>query len=221
MTSIDQLEGDHKKMAQVIASQIRGEWATIQLDTTNGTATVVVFPCRDEDTGKWDVHLESDAEWVTVTEVYKYYRGQVVTAWERHEQRLNHLKLMGLEREVAELRGRVAEPERKRSNYGRPEVNAVKLDGHDVPDEVSTAQAAKILGVSKDTVLLYKNYGLLEYRNLASPTSSRPVYAFTLRSVLAIRTSYSTDEPTPRQPKEPTRRTAKGKRVFKHLRIDD
>src|SRR5712691_11325685 len=35
------------------------------------------------------------------------------------------------------------------------------------PGEVSTKAAAKILGCSKDTVLKFKEAGLLEYRNLA------------------------------------------------------
>jgi hypothetical protein len=89
------------------------------------------------------------------------------------------------------------------------------------PQEVGTAKAAEILGVSKDTVLKLKGAGLLEYRNTAPPGSSRPVYAFTLRSVMELRTSYERDEPLPPRPPEPPNRRAKGQRRYKHLNLDD
>lgn len=105
---------------------------------------------------------------------------------------------------------------------------AVEVDGwsrqnyEDVepPKEVGTAEAADILGVSKDTVLKLKAAGLLEYRNTAPPESSRPVFAFTLRSVMELRTAYTRDELVPRRPKEPPRRGIKGRRKYKHLNID-
>jgi hypothetical protein len=89
-----------------------------------------------------------------------------------------------------------------------------------VPEEVGTERAAEILRCSKDTVLKYKDSGLLEYRNLAPPGSSRPVFAFRLESVINLRTSYERDEPIAHVPKEPQRRRASGKREYKHLRID-
>lgn len=89
------------------------------------------------------------------------------------------------------------------------------------PQEVGTAGAAEILGVSKDTVLKLKGAGLLEYRNTAPPGSSRPVYAFTLRSVMELRTSYERDEPEVRRPVEPLRRRVKGQRKYKHLDTGD
>jgi hypothetical protein len=89
------------------------------------------------------------------------------------------------------------------------------------PEEVGTARAAEVLGVSKDTVLKLKAAGLLEHRNIAPPGSSRPVYAFTLRSVMELRTSYERDEPHPRrQPESPNRRV-KGHKKYKHLNLDD
>jgi hypothetical protein len=90
-----------------------------------------------------------------------------------------------------------------------------------LPKEVSTEQAAKILGVSKDTVLKLKAEGILEYRNTAPPGSSRPVYAFALDSVLEVRTSYDRDEPPPRQPPEPRCRRVRGRRGLKHLDLGD
>jgi excisionase family DNA binding protein len=90
-----------------------------------------------------------------------------------------------------------------------------------ITKEVSTAEAAKILGVSKDTVLKLKEAGLLEYRNMAPPGSSRPVFAFTLPSVMELRTSYERDEPTPRLPKEASRRQVRKKTAYKHLNLDD
>src|SRR5581483_9039014 len=84
------------------------------------------------------------------------------------------------------------------------------------PKEVGTVQAADILGVSKDTVLKLKAAGLLEYRNTAPPGSSRPVYVFTLRSVMELRTSYERDQPPPRAPTEQGRRRVKGRRKYKH-----
>jgi hypothetical protein len=97
-----------------------------------------------------------------------------------------------------------------------------KQDEHEQPpEEVGTAKAAEILGVSKDTVLKLKEAGLLEYRNTAPPGSNRPVYAFTLRSVMELRTSYERDEPEVRRPVEPLRRRVKGRRRYKHLDTGD
>lgn len=89
------------------------------------------------------------------------------------------------------------------------------------PQEVGTAEAAEILGVSKDTVLKLKAAGLLEYRNMAPPGSSRPIYTFTLRSVMALRTSYERDETVPHHTLEPPNRRVKGHKKYKHLNRDD
>lgn len=113
--------------------------------------------------------------------------------------------------------------------FNWPPHQAVEVDGWsrqnyedaEPPKEVGTAEAADILGVSKDTVLKLKAAGLLEYRNTAPPGSSRPVFAFTLRSVMELRTSYERDEPLPRRPHEPPRRRVKGRKKYKHLNRDD
>jgi hypothetical protein len=60
----------------------------------------------------------------------------------------------------------------------------------DLPEEVTTRQAAEVLGCSKHTVLQYLEEGLLEWRNTAPPSSDRPVYRITLRSVLELRLGY-------------------------------
>ena len=88
-----------------------------------------------------------------------------------------------------------------------------------LPKEVSTAEAGRILGISKDTVLKLKAAGLLKYRNTAPPDSFRPVFAFSLQSVLELRTKYEQDIPMPRRPKESPRRRVKGERKYEHLRL--
>ncbi len=92
----------------------------------------------------------------------------------------------------------------------------------ELPEEVSTEDAAKILGQSKDTVLKYRESGLLEFRNAAPPDSTRPVFRFTLQSVLNLRKSYETNEPAPRFPKEsPRRRVSPQARKYKHVKLED
>jgi hypothetical protein len=66
-----------------------------------------------------------------------------------------------------------------------------------LPEEVSTQEAAAILGCCKHTVLQILEDGLLEWRNDAPPSSSRPVYRLTLRSVLQVRLAYQTGSPKP------------------------
>jgi hypothetical protein len=96
-----------------------------------------------------------------------------------------------------------------------------RSDHNDMPREVSTAQAAEILGVSKDTVIAYKRKGLLPFRNLAAPGSTKPMFAFPWDAVIQLRTTYQTEQPAPPMPKEPQRRRVKGRRQFKHLDLDD
>ena len=103
-----------------------------------------------------------------------------------------------------------------------PAVDApASVDPLQLPAEVSTAQAAEILGVSKDTVLEYKRKGLIPYRDLAPPGSTKPVFMFPLDAVVGLRTSYQTDDPAHEVPREPSRRSVKGRRKFKHLVIKD
>jgi hypothetical protein len=87
--------------------------------------------------------------------------------------------------------------------------------------EIGTLAAAKVLGVSKDTVLKLREAGLLPYRNAAPPGSSRPLYRFPLQAVLEIRTRYDVAEPpAAAAPQEPQRRRVKGAKKYKHLTID-
>jgi hypothetical protein len=91
----------------------------------------------------------------------------------------------------------------------------------DLPEEVSTDEARRILRVTKDTVLKYRESGLLPYRNAAPPGSSRAVYRFPLASVLELRTSYTFAEPAAATPKESPRRRAKRQPKYKHLNCGD
>ena len=77
-------------------------------------------------------------------------------------------------------------------NTPNPTVEARPIA--DVPKEVSTEEATKTLGQSKDTVLKLRAAGLLQYRNAVPPGSIRTVYRFLLESVLKLRTNYDTDD---------------------------
>ena len=90
-----------------------------------------------------------------------------------------------------------------------------------LPTELSTEEVAQVLGCSKDTVLKLKQDGMLEYRNVAPPTSSRPVYRFTFESVRALRTSYSRDVPEIAGSQDSVRRSRRQKRQFKHFKFVD
>ena len=124
-----------------------------------------------------------------------------------------------------------AAAERKRDKSAQPHTDMASGDGGSVtppppldnplPREVSTGQAAKILEVSKDTVLKYRDSGQLPSRNVSSPGSSRPVFRFPLDAVVALRTSYEKVEPSAIAPREPPRRAVKGRKKYKHLDIGD
>jgi hypothetical protein len=74
---------------------------------------------------------------------------------------------------------------------------------------------------TKHTVLRFLEDGLLEWRDAAPPSSARPVYRITLRSVLELRLGYRVGSAT-RQEKDkirPRRRTAEpGAYEVQHLR---
>ena len=72
-----------------------------------------------------------------------------------------------------------------------PNTNSL-ADRLELPPEVSLSEAAEVLGVDKKTVIKYLRGGLLEWRNIAPPTSSRPTFRIKLESVLNLRTHYST-----------------------------
>jgi hypothetical protein len=101
---------------------------------------------------------------------------------------------------------------------GRQETTPLPIN---LPEEVSTAQAARILGVSKDTVLAYREKGLLPFRNLAPPGSTKPVYVFPLEAVVKLRTTYQTEQPASPVQAEPARRRVKGRRKYKHVVLDE
>jgi excisionase family DNA binding protein len=86
--------------------------------------------------------------------------------------------------------------------------------------EVSTAEAAKILGVSKDTVLRLQTAGELPFRN-AAPPGGRPVFRFPLDDVLKLRHGYQTEERRLDPQQDLPRRTARGKKKYKHLQLDE
>jgi hypothetical protein len=94
---------------------------------------------------------------------------------------------------------RGGEPREVSREAGRPSELSL-------PEELSTAETAEILGVSKDTVLAYREKGLLPSRNLAPPGSTKPLYVFPLADVMKLRTGYEVEAPddVPRQ--EPPRR---------------
>jgi hypothetical protein len=92
----------------------------------------------------------------------------------------------------------------------------------ELPEEIGAREAAAILRVSKDTVLKYRDMGVLPSRNIAPPGSSRPIYRFPLDAVVKLRSEYTLSEPpVPTTPTGPTRRRVSGRREFKHLDLGD
>jgi hypothetical protein len=94
------------------------------------------------------------------------------------------------------------------SGKGDPKVPSEKgntpnaddwIEQLNLPEEVNSQQAARILGCCKHTVLQYLEAGLLEWRNTAPPCSNRPVYRFTLRSILELRLGYHRGSAKPPQ----------------------
>lgn len=81
----------------------------------------------------------------------------------------------------------------------------------DLPKELSLSQAAELLGVDKKTVARYIRDGVLEWRNIAPPSSSRPTFRIKLESALRFRTRYTTD---PKQPESRPRRLPKATQPY-------
>jgi hypothetical protein len=121
-------------------------------------------------------------------------------------------------RDAEQKQGR---PGARSGRRGRREGAEGQKPGPCLPEEVSTAEAAEILGVSKDTVLAYRARGLLPSRNLAPPGSTKPLYAFPLAEVTKLRTGYQVETPDDAPRQEVPRRRVKGRRKFKHLDLDD
>jgi hypothetical protein len=215
----DQYQSDHCRMRASIASRIPEEGCRIVLaDGPEGEVWVDLDPVQYGN-GELDLHLETNCpEWAGIPEVYEYLWSQEMT-WEEWRRELAgemaRWRALRLDGEVTPLRKVVADLDA--GNQQVSDWTAVEEGG--LPKEVSTAEAARILGVSKDIVLKLKAAGLLEYRNTAPPDSFRPVFAFPLRSVLELRTSYERDTPLPRRPKDPPRRRVRCDRKYKHLRL--
>jgi hypothetical protein len=89
---------------------------------------------------------------------------------------------------------------------GQPPVPTDLITRLNLPEEVTTQQAAAILGCCKHTILAYLQHGLLEWRNAAPPSSNRPVYRLTLRSVLELRLGYQRGNPQPPRSAQPLKK---------------
>jgi hypothetical protein len=217
--TLDQILADNASMERFICERIPPE--TTRIDLGSG-AWADLTPFWDDRFG-WSLLLETDEpEWVDLQEVYQHFRRREMTFrewWREFEGERARSKVSSLEREVAVLRQELAQVP---AAAGQEQGNGlVTIDQNGLPREVSTAEAAAILGVSKDTVLKLKSTGLLEYRNTGSPDSCRPVFAFSLRSVIALRTTYDRDVPVVRQRPDSPRRRVKGAKNYKHLNLDD
>ena len=94
--------------------------------------------------------------------------------------------------------GRPERPHRP-ERVAPPNAASAKEEDPDtsLPPEVSLAEAARIANCDKKTVLRYLNDGLLEWRNIAPPSSSRPTYRVRLSSIIALRTTYRYGPPAP------------------------
>lgn len=217
MLTVNQVLADNRRMERFVCERIRPDDRTriVLADGPYGPAWVDLTPHCDD--GGFDLVIESnEPDAFGLRDVYEYFRRKEMTGleWEREiHGEMNHWKVHDLEREMA-MRD-------KPSPASDPAVDESLKDDGDLPKEVSTAVAARILGISKDTVLELKKAGLLEYRNTGSPDSCRPVYAFSLRSVLEVRTTYQRDTPPYHRPEAPHRHQVKGKRKYKHFTLSD
>jgi hypothetical protein len=216
--SYEQVHADKARMEQFICERIPDDG--IRIDLGCG-ARAELMPCWDDRFG-WTLLLETDEpEWVDLREVYRHFRRREMTCWEWRteiEGQRARWKLRSLEEEVAVLRSK----EPGQADAAGSREYGPTLDGNRLPKEVSTAEAAEILGVGKDVVLKLKRAGLLEYRTAGPPDGSRIVYRFLLASVIEFRTSYRADVPIPQMPPpEPGRRRVRGRQqAFKHLRLE-
>ena len=207
--TLDQFKADARKMKRYICSKIPKEGTRIVLadGPEGGEAWAELNPVWDEEDG-WDLHFETnEPEWVDLGKIYEHFRVREVTSAACLQQGASPRK----------------EPARISvcSVQEAMDFTATK-DENGLPREVSTREAARVLGVSKDTVLKLKAAGLLEYRNTAPPDSSRAVYRFRLASVVEFRMTYQADVPFPALPSQPKRRYVRGRQQnqFKHLRLD-
>ncbi len=216
--NVEQFIADKARMEQFICQHIPVD-ETTRIEFALGI-WAHLYSTWDDDYG-WFLHWETnEPDCVDLWLIYDHFRVQEMTWAEWRDQidgRLARWKVHKLERDMAVLR-RELDKASLTGDQDRVDANST-VDENGLPREVSTGEAARILGVSKDTVLRLKSAGLLEYRNTGTPDSCRPVFAFTLRSVLKLRTSYEQDIPMPRRPKESPRRRVKGERKYEHLRL--
>lgn len=144
-------------------------------------------------------------------------------------------RLAGLERALAELHAaRIAAEQRltrlesmvpgiegqnggvHAANPAAPGTDAVAFE--DFPEEISTAVAAKILGVGPDAVRKLLKSGALRYRNTSAPGSTKPTYRYLLDDVLTLRRTYQQDEPVASAAQtRPRRRPRRTSREYRHL----
>jgi hypothetical protein len=216
--TVDQILADDRKMRRFICERIPPITTRVVVaDGGEGPAWVDLTPLWDDE-GDCDLVIEAnEPDAFRLRAVYEHFRRQEMTGWEWERElagEMNRWKLCGLERVMADLHENL-------NRSSAPNGDDPKLTDEELPKEVSTAEAARILGVSKDTVLKLKAAGLLEYRNTGSPDSCRPVYAFSLRSVLEVRTTYQRDNPPYHRPEAPHRHRVKGKRNYKHFTLSD
>jgi len=196
-------------------------------DGGDGPAWVDLTPLWGVD-GDCDLIIEAnEPDAFRLRDVYEHFRRKEMTGWEWERELaadMNGWKVHELEREIAVLReaglrDEVGQP----ANGEQGVIDCVAtVDESGLPREVSTAEAARILGVSKDTVLKLKVKGLLEYRIASPPGSCRPIFRFLLQSVLHLRTRYEADEPTPGFPRQSPRRHAIPRiKKYKHVKLED
>jgi hypothetical protein len=74
---------------------------------------------------------------------------------------------------------------------------SINVAQFDLPEEVTVRDAAGILGVDPKTVIGYITEGVLPARNIALPSSKRPVWRLKLGDVVELRTGYVRQEPAP------------------------
>jgi hypothetical protein len=97
-----------------------------------------------------------------------------------------------------------------------------KVAGLDLPTELSLREAAQVLGCDPKTVLRYIDDGMLQWRNAAPASSSRPIYKICSQSAIRLRTSYrqtGTRSDTPRRQKRRSSRSVPNK--LRHITLDD
>lgn len=219
MLNVDRILADNRRMKNFIGERLPPDTTTriVLADGGDGPLWADLLPIWDDD-GDCDLFIETnEPDAVGLRAMYLHFRREEMTGWEREGELasdFNRWKLRDLERVMAGLQDSL-------NRSSTPNGDEPMLADEDLPKEVSTAEAARILGISKDTVLKLKAAGLLEYRNTGSPDSCRPVYAFSLRSVLEVRTTYQRDNPPYHRPEAPHRHRVKGKRKYKHFTLSD